>query len=68
MIEQLRGLYPGTEMRIEGRNFAYIANASHYSAASFPDSAFLENYASLRAPAHFNQPFFHVLRATEARL
>ena len=63
VMTEIKSRYPDLEeIRIEGQNFNYISNGVHWSAASYPDDVFINGYQNFRAPAHFNQPFFHILR------
>jgi hypothetical protein len=61
LIRQLRDWYPFTPL--EGHGFTYITNGFHWAAASYSDDTFTDNYREIRAPAHINLPFFHILRS-----
>jgi hypothetical protein len=61
LICQLGNWHPFT--MLEGYGFTYITNGSHWAAAGYPDDTFTENYREIRAPAHINPPFFHILRS-----
>lgn len=61
LIYQLDEWHPDTPL--EGHGFTYITNGAHWAAASYSDDTFSVCYKELRAPAHINPPFFHILRS-----
>jgi hypothetical protein len=61
LIRQLHDWHPDTPL--EGHGFTYITNRTHWAAASYPDDTFAGSYKEIRAPAHINPPFFHILRS-----
>jgi hypothetical protein len=61
LLRQLHNWHPDTPL--EGHGFTYIPNGHHWAAASYPDDTFAGGYREIRAPAHINPPFFHILRS-----
>lgn len=64
IFQKLKERYPYREnILVEGyKGFKYISNFSHWAAAAYPPEVFESDYMRGRAPAHFNPPFFHIVR------
>lgn len=61
LVRQLHDWHPDTPL--EGNGSTYITNGSYWTAAGYSDDVFVRNYKLIRAPAHTNSPFFHILRS-----
>jgi hypothetical protein len=64
LVRQLHDWHP--DIPLEGNGFTYITNGAHWAAAGYSDDMFVHNYKLIRAPAHINPPFFHILRSVSS--
>lgn len=63
LIVKLKDL--GDSPYVQGINFEYITNRSHYRAAGYGLENNLDSYSIWRAPAHFNPVFYEILTIKE---
>lgn len=63
IVDKLEAMYPDRRILIEGyEGFRYITNFQHFGAAYGDIQMYKDAYSTGRAPAHFNPPFFHIMR------
>jgi len=51
----------GEDINIHDHNFKYVSNATHFLAAGYGIKILVENYNTIKSPAHFNPSFFELI-------
>lgn len=58
--KKLKKMYD-EDIKIHNHNFKYISNASHFLAAGYGIKTIIDNYSTMKSPAHFNPSFFELI-------